>query len=226
MIVILFIIGMLILQGVVYFTTNSFIDFGIIWPLFIVSFGIDHWFRSKDLTKVGMTFVYIGLYFLVFNVGNFENYNFTFFIPIWVLVMMVTFLLQNLIYSWKFGYEKDKSVKPKLYFILFRSKRYILDDTDFSGFIAINILGGLDFDLSNVKISKEQIFVSMYSICGESSITLPKRLNVQVIPSTLFGDTTVSTRDKSDYYKRTIFVKTFSLLCSTDIINKEIDFDD
>lgn len=226
MIVGIYTIGVIILEIICYFTTNSFISFNIIWPLFIASFGIDHWYRSKNLTKVGMTAVYIGMYFLVFNVGNFEHYNFTFFIPIWVVVMLLTFLLQNLIYSWKFGFEKTKGSKPKIYFTMFGSKKYVIDDADFNGFIAINILGGLDFDLTGVKTTKENIAISMYSICGESSITLPKRINILVLPSTLFGDTTVSTKDKSDYYKKTILVKTFSFLCSTDIINKEIEYND
>lgn len=83
----------------------------------------------------------------------------------------------------------------------------------------------MGIDLSQVKPKDDIETVSIFSFCGESSITLPKRLNVVVIPSTLFGDTTIETKDKNDRYKKTIFVKPFSLLCSTDIQNKDINYE-
>lgn len=226
MIVVIFIIGVILLYVLSLMMHAPLIDFGIIWPLFIASFGIDHWYRQKNITKVGMLFVYFGAFYLLMNIGIYGEEAYDYLFISLVLTLAITYLLQNLTYTKKYGYVKDKNLKRKVYFTIFGSKRYILDDQNFGGFVAINLFGGFDFDLTDVKLDSNKVMVSVYSFCGGSSITLPKNVNIVVIPSTLFGNTEIETKAKNNRLKRCIYVKTFSFLCDTDIQNKEISYND
>ena len=101
------------------------------------------------------------------------------------------------------------------YYATFSAQEVNYSEKDFKGANLNAIFGGIDLDLRNAKIEKDEI-INATAVFGGIDIFVPNNVNIQLKSNSLFGGVDNKVVNSKENEK-TIYVKAFCLFGATDI---------
>ena len=114
--------------------------------------------------------------------------------------------------------EKVKELNKKdveEYYATFSGQKISYAEKEFNGASVNAIFGGLDLDLRDTKIEKDEI-INATAVFGGIDIIVPKNVNVQIKSNSLFGGVDNKVINSKEQLP-TLYIKAFCLFGSTDI---------
>ena len=114
--------------------------------------------------------------------------------------------------------EKVKELNKKEveeYYATFSGQKISFAEKEFNGASVNAIFGGLDLDLRDAKIEKDEI-INATAVFGGIDIIVPKNVNVQIKSNSLFGGVDNKVINSKEE-RPTLYIKAFCLFGATDI---------
>lgn len=186
------------------------------WTLFIILPSIKGLFSKSDKTW-SFIFLLIGVVLLLCAQGVIEgNLVGKLIFPAILIIMGLSIIFKDAI--GENIYDKIKTInnsESQEYYATFSGQQLKFTGDEFKGANLNAVFGGIDLDLKEANIEKDQL-INISAIFGGVDVLVPANVNVKVKSTSLFG----GIDNKVKTYKEgapTIYVKAFCLFGGADI---------
>lgn len=209
------IVGLLFVLLGIYLLLKIFVpgfDFDLTWDIFLpavfIAIGSNNLIKLKKFDLFNIVMVLLGLLYLLVGLNLIPSIDYKIIGPILLITLGIVII------SGAFRTKKVKKIRVAnktktddivTYNGIFSGIEEKIVEDDFKGTNAYAIFGGVDLDLSEIKI-KEDILINVYGIFGGVGLILPKNVNIVVKSSCAFGGVDNKANNKKDDKQKTITV--------------------
>ncbi len=185
--------GLVIISvGVIFLLANmDKLDFGdfisIYWPMILIVIGISHLLTSGFRNAgVGLLLIAIGAFFQLVNLGVLGGRVWAFFWPLLIIAAGLWVIFKPKPKG--FGENAPEIKQDDLgAFVIFSGLKRRFESDKFRGGKATAIFGGLELDLTKIKLKDNQATVELTAIFGGIDLFVPREWNVIVDSSAILG---------------------------------------
>jgi predicted membrane protein len=185
--------GILIIAiGVIFLLANlEKLDFGdfisMYWPMILIFFGLWHFF-SRGFRNAGFALflIVVGVFSQLDNWGLIEGRVWTYFWPSVIIAAGLWIILKprHKAFPDRAPGIKDDDLGA---FAMFSGFKRRFESEKFRGGKATAIFGGMDLDLTRVKLADNQATVDLTAILGGINLFVPREWKVVVDSSSILG---------------------------------------
>lgn len=193
------------------------VDAEIVWPILIIGFSLNTLLKRKKLDMFSSVVLFIGLWFLLLNLGCIPSCLEGIFWPILVIIAGLSIMLSALGFESKVRKLGTVSSKGNTtYTGVFSGVEEKVKTKDFKGTTIYAVFGGVDLDLRDIEI-KGDVVITVYCAFGGATILMPKQYNIVMNSNAIFG----GNENKCDveYHEKgkTIYVNCTSVFGGTEL---------
>lgn len=210
---IVLIVGLLLLvQAIV---PDFSVNFGIVWPIILILIPINEVIKRKKLDLFMGIVLFIGIWFLLLNLGILSDIYTDIFWPIVIIIVGLSLIFNT------FKIKKiNKRVNTKgvaSYYGVFSGSEEKVSTNDFRGTNIYAIFGGVDLDLREAEIKANEIVINVYSIFGGTELLVPDGYNIVVNSTAIFGGNDNKTKNTFKEGNKTIYINCISAFGGTEV---------
>lgn len=163
------------------------VDAQIVWPILIIGFSLNTILKRKKLDLFSSVILFIGLWFLLLNLGCIPSSLEGIFWPIIVIIAGLSIMLTSLGFQSKVRKLGKISTKGNTsYTGIFSGVEEKVKTKDFKGTTVYAVFGGVELDLRDIEI-KEDVVITIYCAFGGATIHMPKQYNIVMNSNAIFG---------------------------------------
>lgn len=190
------------------------------WPLLLIFVGIWHIIGNQFRQNAfGFILIFVGLFFLLVNLDILSKNIWKFFFPILIIVIGLWVLFKPRFIGIK---DKVPSIKEDDLgiFLLFSGVNRRVDSDQFRGGKATVLFGGIELDLTAVKLAGNEATVEVNAIFGGLEMRVPEEWKVVVDSNAILGGIDDKHRHRpSEGPVSTLYVKGTAIFGGIDIKN-------
>jgi predicted membrane protein len=211
--VILLVIGLLMIINIL--VPGFDINFNVIWPSAMIFVSLYQMIKNKIFNGGLIIMFYIGLFFLVQNLGIYGNIE-ELFLPLLFVVIGLTAIVGESI-------NKKDTIVPTVnkegilsYTAIFTEISETVSSKDFKGTNIFSLFGDCDLDFRDVKL-KDDAVITVTSIFGGSNLIMPADCHVVMSSNAFFGGNENKCKDTEVKGAKTIYVNCTSFFGGTEL---------
>ena len=183
-----------------------------LWPVILVAIAFNDIAKKKRIDTFIAILLFAGIWCLFYNTEIIAISLFEIFLPV-LLIMIGATVIGSAVKVKKITTktkEFKKSSFINLYGILSNTKEKIESDK-FKGASVYSIFGGVDVDLTGVKLDENSTSIYVYSIFGNTNILVSKELNVTMKSNSIFSVNENNNTNKHDKKNKNIHIHCVSI---------------
>jgi predicted membrane protein len=184
---------LLICIGVIFLLSNTGrMDFGdflsTYWPLILIFIGLWHLFsRSFQNAGLGILLIAIGAFFLLVKFGLLGGRTWAYFWPLLIIAAGLWLLFRPARFRGFKGKIPEIKDDDMGAFAVFSGIKRRFESERFRGGKATAIFGGMEIDLTQVKLADNQATVALTAIFGGIDLFVPREWKVVVDSNAILG---------------------------------------
>lgn len=191
------------------------VDFKLIWPIILVIIGLYNTIKNRKFDLFMTVLLFIGVWFVLINFELLPTKYTEIFWPIFIIIIGL-FIIFNSITLKKKQIDVTKNGYLKFHGI-FGGVEEKVKSNDFKGAEIYAIFGGVELDLSKIKMKDNQAIINVYSIFGGTDLKLPKDYNIVFESKAFLGNNENQNNNEFNDSNKTIYVNCISVFGGTDL---------
>lgn len=197
------------------------LEFDLVWPVVLMVVTLGLMIKNRKIGFWHLLFMVIGAWYTLYYFDiirvTLEDYLW----PVFLIILGGAIISSKCLWNKKVkAAETTCGVLAKdgrLNFNgIFGGVKEIVKNSDFKGCVANGIFGGVELDLTKIKID-ENVTIDANSIFGGIELFMPEDYNVVVNSFAIFGGNDNKINKAYDKDKKTIYVNCISIFGGTDI---------
>jgi len=191
------------------------VDFNLVWPIVLVAVGLYNMIKDRKLSIFMVILTFIGFWFVLINFNILPDKYTRVFWPIIIILIGLSVIFNSITFNKKIKViNKEGNLK---FYGIFSGIEEKVKSNDFKGAEIYAIFGGVELDLSNIKIKDKSAVINVYSIFGGTELRLPTDYNIIFESIAFLGGNDNRNENKLKEENKTIYLNCISVFGGTDI---------